>query len=202
MSRRSDNPATNELLANGIGKDLSTELSNPVHRAALEHITAHLKIGKFAFSDNDEKVRTLHETNFELNSYTFSSFLLLAYSTSDAGADASRIGANTFISTRLTCDFATESDAIATSRNSVPKSPEITRVQWWIASAAAVESIRRRERRGAQQYINSGQYTNRSIWTCKFGRYGAADSLATHGKCTRARLCETQFTFSSISNSL
>lgn len=53
---RSDSAATNELLANGIGKDLSTELSNPVHRTTLEHITTHLKIGKFAFNDNDEKV--------------------------------------------------------------------------------------------------------------------------------------------------
>lgn len=53
---RSDSVATNELLSNGIGKDLSTELSNPVHRVALEHITTHLKIGKFAFNDNDEKV--------------------------------------------------------------------------------------------------------------------------------------------------
>lgn len=53
---RSDSSATNDLLANSIGKDLSCEVKNPVHRSTLEYIASHLKIGKFASNDNEEKV--------------------------------------------------------------------------------------------------------------------------------------------------
>lgn len=56
---RSDSLATNDLLANSIGKDLSSEVTNPVHRSALEYIASHLKIGKFASNDNEEKVSRL-----------------------------------------------------------------------------------------------------------------------------------------------
>lgn len=54
--RRSDCPATNVLLMNNIGKDLSAEMNNPQHRSALDYISSHLRIGKFSFNDNEEKV--------------------------------------------------------------------------------------------------------------------------------------------------
>lgn len=47
----------NELLTNGAGKDLTTELSNPLYRIPYEHITSHLKVGKFVLNEIDEKVR-------------------------------------------------------------------------------------------------------------------------------------------------
>lgn len=172
MPLRSDSATTNELLINGIGKDLSTELSNPMHRAALEHITTHLKVGKFAFNDNDEKVWARFEryppgiefTHF----FTFTFLSRIAYGTSDAGADTSRIGTNPLVSARSACDFAAEGYTLATGRNSMPKSLEIACIQRRTASAATIESIRRRERRGAQQHINSGQHTDRNVWSCEF----------------------------------
>lgn len=53
---RSECPATNSLLMNNIGKDLSTEMNNPQHRPALDYISSHLRIGKFSCNDNEEKV--------------------------------------------------------------------------------------------------------------------------------------------------
>lgn len=44
---------------NGIGKDLSAEMNNPQHRPAFDYITAHLRVGKFAMNDSEEKVRKL-----------------------------------------------------------------------------------------------------------------------------------------------
>lgn len=54
---RSDCAATNSLLMNNIGKDISTEMNNLQHRPALDYISAHLRIGKFASNDNEEKVK-------------------------------------------------------------------------------------------------------------------------------------------------
>lgn len=47
----------NEILAAGVGKDLTSELSNVQFRDSLEYITTHLKVGKYCFNDMDEKVR-------------------------------------------------------------------------------------------------------------------------------------------------
>lgn len=57
FSIRSDCAATNALLSNSIGMDLSAETNNPQHRPALDYISTHLRIGKFASSDHEEKVK-------------------------------------------------------------------------------------------------------------------------------------------------
>lgn len=56
FSLRSDCAATNALLMNNIGKDLSAEMNNIQHRPALDYISSHLRVGKFASNDNEEKV--------------------------------------------------------------------------------------------------------------------------------------------------
>lgn len=56
ISHRSDCPATNALLLNNIGKDLSAEMNNSQHRQAFDYISSHLRIGKFSTNDNEEKV--------------------------------------------------------------------------------------------------------------------------------------------------
>lgn len=61
---RSDCTATNEVLTNGIGKDLSSELNNPLHRSTVDYITSHLKVGKYACGDNAEKVSSLLLTRY------------------------------------------------------------------------------------------------------------------------------------------
>lgn len=58
---RSDCAATNALLMNSIGKDLSTETNNPQHRPSLDYISTHLRVGKFSSSDQEEK-NTTHQT--------------------------------------------------------------------------------------------------------------------------------------------
>lgn len=52
---RCENPQTAELLRNGLGTDLTTDLNLPQHRSAADYISNHLKIGKFLFNDQDEK---------------------------------------------------------------------------------------------------------------------------------------------------
>lgn len=46
------------LLDHGLGKDLSAELSVPTHRAAMEQLLQHHKLGKYmaAHGAHDEKV--------------------------------------------------------------------------------------------------------------------------------------------------
>lgn len=51
-----ENQETVELLQNGIGNDLSAELSAPEHRPTLEYITQHLRIGKLLVDDKAMKI--------------------------------------------------------------------------------------------------------------------------------------------------
>lgn len=42
-------------MRNGLGTDLTGELSAAAHRVAADYISNHLKVGKFSFNDLDEK---------------------------------------------------------------------------------------------------------------------------------------------------
>lgn len=56
---QADCPATDDFLAMNIGKDISTEMNNnALHKNAAEFISAHLRVGKFASPDNEEKTTT------------------------------------------------------------------------------------------------------------------------------------------------
>lgn len=64
MISRCENQSANEIIQSGIGKDLTSELSAHAHRASLEYITTHLKVGKYGPSNCEEKVR---QTYFTIN---------------------------------------------------------------------------------------------------------------------------------------
>ena len=51
-----ENQTTFDLLQNNPGKDLSAELSAPIHRQALEFISSFLRVGKFAVNDINDRV--------------------------------------------------------------------------------------------------------------------------------------------------
>jgi E3 ubiquitin-protein ligase HERC2 len=55
-----ENPVTFDLLQNNSGKDMTAELSLPVHRPALEFITSFLRVGKLALDDANEKVTSIY----------------------------------------------------------------------------------------------------------------------------------------------
>lgn len=65
FSKRSDCVATNTLLMNNIGKDISSEMNNPQHRPALDYISLHLRVGKFSSNDNEEKVNIVVPNLFQ-----------------------------------------------------------------------------------------------------------------------------------------
>lgn len=52
---RCESSTTQEIINCNIGKDLTAELSGPQHRTAFEHITTHLRVGKFETNCGEEK---------------------------------------------------------------------------------------------------------------------------------------------------